>query len=436
MRRIPQALTGLVLLVGFPLVAPAMAHAAAHITSPVPPLSKGYAFVDVNKPGSFVGTANITGDVRSATDPNGNGTSLRLTMETTIPGFGATTVIVNVDTNTSKPLAPGTWYGGTPDDGSTASIQVGSQTVTDDQNGYAGVRVDQLTDVAGDVTSAAVQVNYESSAVDVTSLDGTMAYAAVPTTVHQGFYTYSAWGTLLGSGNDNYLLYLGLPWTTPHNQPVVGLAQTSDGGGYWMVAADGGVFAYGDATFYGSTGNERLNRPVVGMAATPDGKGYWLVAADGGVFAYGDAAFHGSTGNERMNQPVVGMAATPDGKGYWLVAADGGVFAYGDAAFYGSAGDIRLNQPVVGMAATPDGKGYWLVAADGGVFAYGDAVFHGSTSGRPFIHPVVGMALTADGQGYWLVTSDGVAVNYGDAPSLDSGSESVVGISTVPGTST
>jgi hypothetical protein len=33
---------------------------------------------------------------------------------------------------------------------------------------------------------------------------------------------------------------------------------------------------------------------VVGMAATPDGNGYWLAAADGGVFCFGDAPFHGS----------------------------------------------------------------------------------------------------------------------------------------------
>ena len=39
-----------------------------------------------------------------------------------------------------------------------------------------------------------------------------------------------------------------------------------------------------------------LNKPVVGMAATPDGKGYWLVASDGGVFTFGDAQFYGSTG--------------------------------------------------------------------------------------------------------------------------------------------
>jgi hypothetical protein len=45
------------------------------------------------------------------------------------------------------------------------------------------------------------------------------------------------------------------------------------------------------------------------MAATPDGKGYWLVASDGGIFAYGDAGFSGSAGSLHLNQPVVGMAA-------------------------------------------------------------------------------------------------------------------------------
>ncbi len=40
-----------------------------------------------------------------------------------------------------------------------------------------------------------------------------------------------------------------------------------------------------------------LNEPVVDMASTPDGKGYWFVASDGGIFAYGDAEFYGSTGS-------------------------------------------------------------------------------------------------------------------------------------------
>jgi hypothetical protein len=122
--------------------------------------------------------------------------------------------------------------------------------------------------------------------------------------------------------------------------------------GYWLVASDGGVFSFGDASFYGSTGAIRLAQPVVGMAPTPTGRGYWLVASDGGVFSFGDASFYGSTGAIRLAQPVVGMAPTPTGKGYWLVASDGGVFSFGDASFYGSTGAIRLAQPVVGMAAS------------------------------------------------------------------------------------
>jgi hypothetical protein len=82
----------------------------------------------------------------------------------------------------------------------------------------------------------------------------------------------------------------------------------------------------------------RLNRPMVGMAATPSGRGYWLVAADGGIFTFGNAAGYGSLGAKPLNRAITGMAATLDGAGYWLVAADGGVFTFGDAAFYGSAG--------------------------------------------------------------------------------------------------
>lgn len=66
--------------------------------------------------------------------------------------------------------------------------------------------------------------------------------------------------------------------------------------------------------------------------------GYWLAARDGGVFSFGGAGFYGSTGSMRLNQPITNMAPTPDGGGYWLVAGDGGVLSFGDAAFYGSMG--------------------------------------------------------------------------------------------------
>ena len=76
------------------------------------------------------------------------------------------------------------------------------------------------------------------------------------------------------------------------------------------MATDGGLFAFGDANFYGSMGGKPLNKPIVGMAATPDGQGYWESATDGGIFSFGDAVFYGSTGNITLNKPVVGIAAT------------------------------------------------------------------------------------------------------------------------------
>ena len=158
--------------------------------------------------------------------------------------------------------------------------------------------------------------------------------------------------------------------------------------GYRLVAADGGVFAYGDATFEGSTGDRTLNRPIVASAETPSGRGYWLFASDGGVFTFGDAAFFGSTGDRRLNAPIVAAESTPSGRGYWLFAADGGVFTFGDASFLGSTGDRVLNRPVVAAVSSRTGRGYWLFAADGGVFAFG-APFLGSEGARRLNSPIV-----------------------------------------------
>jgi Tol biopolymer transport system component/ribosomal protein L24E len=192
-------------------------------------------------------------------------------------------------------------------------------------------------------------------------------------------------------------------------------AATAPTKGYWFVAADGGIFSYGDASFAGSTGNLKLNQPIVGMAPSPTGRGYWFVAADGGIFSFGDAKFYGSTGNLKLNRPIVGMAASPTGRGYWFVASDGGVFTFGDAKFHGSAGASNLRSPVVGMAASPTGKGYWLAAADGTVIAFGDAAFRGSMGGQRLTSPIVGIAPTSTGAGYWLVAADGGIFSFGDA---------------------
>ncbi len=193
--------------------------------------------------------------------------------------------------------------------------------------------------------------------------------------------------------------------------PIIGLTATPDGKGYWEAGADGAVYAFGDATNYGSLAGDLLNKPIVGMAVTPDGKGYWLVASDGGIFTFGDATFYGSTGNLALNKPIVGMAATPDGKGYWLVASDGGIFTFGDATFYGSTGNLVLNKPIVGMAVDLATGGYWLVASDGGIFSF-NAPFYGSTGNLKLAEPIVGMEADPDGSGYRFVASDGGVFDF------------------------
>ncbi len=218
-------------------------------------------------------------------------------------------------------------------------------------------------------------------------------------------------GSVAGLASNYQALNYGGLSGVPLNAPIVSLAPTADGNGYWLLGRDGGVFSFGDAHFYGSTGSLRLNAPVVAMAATPDGGGYWFVASDGGVFAYGDAQFYGSMGGQHLNAPIVGMAVDQATGGYWLVASDGGIFSF-NAPFPGSAGSLVLHSPIIGMQASPNGSGYRLAASDGGIFSY-DLPFAGSYAGKG-PHPMVG--ITGQGStGYWLLDSCGGVYTFGTA---------------------
>jgi len=229
-------------------------------------------------------------------------------------------------------LVPGRY-----DTTSNAQVFVSNDATCQASSGKGGFKIDQADyDSSGNLTASAVQFDFVCP--DGTRFFGTIAYQIHNTTPTQGYYIFDQLGGATGFGNDSYLTYLSGAWLSNLNAPIVGMVPRPDGNGYWMVGSDGGVFASGDASFYGSTGSIRLNAPVVGMAATRDGGGYWFVASDGGIFAYGEARFYGSMGGKRLNRPIVGMAATFDGGGYWLVASDGGLFNFGNAGFYGSLG--------------------------------------------------------------------------------------------------
>ena len=288
--------------------------------------------------------------------------------------------------------------------------------------GKSGVRVASFVMLAvGAASLASMTVSSPTSAspapgaravphADPATCNGTLAAGTVvgiaATSDDGGYWIANNQGSVVACGDAQDFGNL----TTSPNRPIVGIAATPDGGGYYLVASDGGVFTFGDATFQGSTGGMQLNRPVVGMTVDPATGGYWLVASDGGIFAY-HAPFYGSTGSSTLNQPIVGMAESDDGNGYWLVASDGGIFAY-NAPFYGSTGSMHLNKPIVGMAVDLATGGYWLTASDGGIFAYG-ALFYGSTGSIVLNEPIVGMEANGSGSGYRFVASDGGVFPYG-----------------------
>ena len=198
--------------------------------------------------------------------------------------------------------------------------------------------------------------------------------------------------------------------------------------GYWLVGSDGGIFSFGAAQFYGSTGNLVLQRPVVGIVATADRGGYWLDASDGGVFSFGDTQFYGSVPGlglhpagsglpHSLNAPIVGMVASHDQGGYFMVASDGGVFAFGDAHFAGSCpGSGGCAGAAVAVMPDASGNGYWLITQTGHVYAFGDAPYLGAPG--PQSSPITSATPTPSGRGYYVLDADGQVFAYGDAVSL------------------
>ena len=230
--------------------------------------------------------------------------------------------------------------------------------------------------------------------------------------------------------------------TTPASQPVTGIASTSNSAGYWQVAANGSVYASGNAGNYGALPPTVPNAPIVGIARTPNNAGYWLVGADGGVFTYGNAGFYGSAGSLNLSAQIVAIVPTASGAGYWLFGADGGVFAYGNAAYDGGLPGLGVNVDDV-VSAARHGSGYCLLRENGWVYCFapgdgGQLASGGAQFSMP--HPATAIAATPDGNGYWAVDQKGDVYTEGTAGyagglGSDTLNAPVIGISAGPNNS-
>ncbi len=246
-----------------------------------------------------------------------------------------------------------------------------------------------------------------------------------PTPATHGYWLVGSDGGIFTFGSADFY---GSTGSLKLQRPVVGITPTKDRGGYWLVASDGGTFAFGAAGFYGSIPGlglnpagsglpHSLNATIVGMVPAADGQGYFVVASDGGVFAFGPgASFAGSCpGIGGCSGPAVSVIPDSSGNGYWLFTATGNVYTFGDAPYLGAPGNV--GSPVTSAVRTPDGKGYWVLVANGTVYGYGDAHNDGSPGGQlggP--NPATAVFTTSDGGGYWVVSATGAVDPYGDAP--------------------
>jgi len=117
-----------------------------------------------------------------------------------------------------------------------------------------------------------------------------------------------------------------------------------------LWSADGVLGLFALATMYAGADPAPTPAPNPGY---PTNSGYWLVAADGGVFAYGNAAFLGSAAGD-LHAPAVGMTVTFGDNGYWIVTNDGTVLTYADAPGLGQA---------VGMTPWASLRAFWGASA-------------------------------------------------------------------------
>ncbi len=236
-------------------------------------------------------------------------------------------------------------------------------------------------------------------------------------------------GNTDGDNNQPFYVTSAAPSSTPTpTPPPVITSPSTSSHGYWLAGSDGGIFSFGSAQFYGSTGSLVLQRPVVGITPTANDAGYWLVASDGGIFTFGNAAYYGSipglgfapagsSSPKRLNAPIVGMVPSAGGGGYFMVASDGGVFTFGDAKFEGSCPGIGgCSGAAVAVMPDSTGNGYWLVTATGRVYTFGDAPYFGAPG--PQGSPVTSAVRTTDGGGYWILLANGTVYAYGDAADL------------------
>jgi hypothetical protein len=191
--------------------------------------------------------------------------------------------------------------------------------------------------------------------------------------------------------------------------------------GYWQIAANGTVSAYGAAeVLERNESDTHLSWPVA-LRSTPSGYGYWSLDQNGKILSYGDAVNYGSL--NLQSRAAIDLAITPSGDGYWILLLNGEVHTFGDAINFG---DIT---PAPGAQARsieshPFNQGYWILSSNGTVEAFNlDHLGDATRDGFKPAEITSRLRRIPSGLGYRIVSTSGIVQSFGDAVDHGSGIE-------------
>ena len=167
------------------------------------------------------------------------------------------------------------------------------------------------------------------------------------------------------------------------NQPVFSMTPTRRDAATGWSRATAASSRSATRTSTAPAGHLPLNQPVTGITRSPSGRGYRMVAADGGIFSFGDAPVlrkHAGQGHSRLRRRRHGTHARQQGL---LDRAPRRL-------------DVRIRQrallrqlhhvhvrPVTGIFSNPTAPGYRLVTENGATIPFGAAPGGSSVTGSP-----------------------------------------------------
>jgi peptidoglycan/xylan/chitin deacetylase (PgdA/CDA1 family) len=192
---------------------------------------------------------------------------------------------------------------------------------------------------------------------------------------------------------------------------AVGLAAGQRSGGYWILKSNGGVNFF-NAPWYGSLLGKIPDGVRVAAIAAGRNDGYLVLTSDGDVHAFDRPDYGSDAGKLAPGVTAAGLAIDPVTGGYWILKSNGGVDFF-NAPWYGSLlGQLPDGVRVTAIAGSPAG-GYYVLTSDGDVHAFGANSF-GSLAGKlPAGVTAAGLATDPATGGYWILKSNGGVNGFG-----------------------